>query len=103
MGKIKTKKSAVWRSDVKIASEITITRVGRLLQYPDTSRAAVGSGAFEACVKIGGGAKRAVPYNQTGRTRACEYGKNPRQALAKAMIKFGKRLKTRSGAFNGSK
>lgn len=44
--------------------------------------------AFEACIRMKGAGE-------------CGYGRNPRKALANALIAVGKRLKKRTGSFKG--
>ena len=46
--------------------------------------------AFEACIRLRDGGE-------------CGFGKNPRVALANAMIAVSKRLKKRHGSFKGSR
>jgi len=50
--------------------------------------------AFEACLRIGAVAMSGGE---------CGYGRNPRKALANAMTKMMKHLRTRKGAFAGRK
>lgn len=62
-----------------------------------------GANAFEACVRIGSMVKlKSVKSDGTHVTNnECAYGKNPRAAVANALVQYARALKGRKGAFRG--
>lgn len=58
-----------------------------------------GNVAFEACIRMG----TLATTPRLGHAVECAYGKNPRAAVANAMVQFGKAIRKRKGAFRGAR
>jgi hypothetical protein len=76
-----------------LRSEVGVIRTG-----------GTGKKAFQACVSVGGLRPGRVPSSgktTSGFSRACMFGKNPREALAATFARVTRQMKKRSGAFAG--
>lgn len=95
---MKTKKHIRWEKSAKrIQSVVTLDRSG-----------GKGKTAFYACVRIGkkAGTARRIAGTTTvkpAKTLGCAYGKNPRDALGRALRVLSTKLSARKGAFAGLK
>jgi hypothetical protein len=86
-GMTTTADTGLWR---KLKSEIAVTRTG-----------GAGDKAFEACVTVGGGKWRGwdAKKRASGFRTSCEFGRNPRAALARTFAKVARNMKSRAGSF----
>jgi len=79
-------------------------RFSRITTTAHVSRGGTGVNAFRACVLVGrqkSGSRHADPLLHLARQTFCARGKNPREALGRALVLGGESIKKRSGAFAG--
>jgi hypothetical protein len=89
-GRALTKYPTKWRY---LKSSVGIVRTG-----------AAGEKAFQSCVEVanaGRGFKAGAAKRASGFSMACAHGRNPREAIRKALSTAARKMKTRSGAFAG--